>query len=147
MEIAIKKWPRVVLAEEGVPLCEISISLPEVTSEGKAEKRCQDFYTALKERTLSLAREVILPHARRAYLESTDPRRRFTQRPYRLTLSCTPRPAGEAFTVTRSLHLLHRGRSLYTWVEHDRITHEGRVLPDKGNRIKRKRKKNEMKSR
>ncbi len=132
MELTIKKRPRVLLSEGGIPFCEVSISLPEALTEGKAAERIARFYGALEGKCLLLAKEVILPYAKRAYEESTDPRRRFTHRPYRLELSCRPDDGG----IRRCLTVTHRGRTLFQDTRYERIDEDGRVLPYKKTKIR-----------
>ncbi len=132
MELLIKKRPRVVLSEGGIPFCEVSLSLPEALTEGRAAERVARFYKKTEEGVLSLAREVILPYAKRAYEENTDPRRRFTHRPYRLELSC--RPEGDG--IRRCLSVTHRGRILLEEIVFERVDEGGRVLPCKKRKIR-----------
>lgn len=131
MEIETVKHGTEVLAEGGIPFCEIAIALPSPIPEGKEAERVGRFYAAIAEGTRALAREVLLPHARESYERSNDPRRRFTHRPYRLMHTAILGSEGNGFAVTRTLALMHRGRTLFREEMHERITAEGYVLPER----------------
>ena len=139
MEIEILRQKTEVLAEEGIPFCEIVIALPSSISEGQAAERVSRFYGAIAEGTRALGREVLLPQARARYQKSDDPRRRFTHRPYRLMHTATLNGEGDGFAVTRTLTLTHRGRTLLREEVREHITQEGQILPSRGERARGKR--------
>lgn len=139
MEIKPEKRRVTTLAEEGIPHCEITLSLPTAEGEGRAAARIRVFYRRIGKHTEALARSVLLPRARREYEKCDDPRRRFTHRPYRLSNTARLSVEGEEAVVTRTLELSHRGRTLFREERCERITSEGRILPIKKQREKRKR--------
>ena len=139
MEIRTEKRRITTLAEEGVPHCEITLSLPTVEGKGRAAARIRDFYCRIAAQTEALARNVLLPCARAAYERSDDPRRRFTHRPFRLSHTAQTSAKGEETLVTRTLELSYRGRTLYREERGERITEDGRMLPIEKKREKRKR--------
>lgn len=139
MELGIEKRRVITLAEEGVPHCEITLSLPTAEGEERAAARIRDFYRRIGEHTEALARAVLLPRARREYEGSDDPRRRFTHRPYRLFHTARLKGQGEDTIVTRRLELSYRGRTLFSEERWERITAEGRILPAGKRKEKQKR--------
>ena len=139
MEIKPEKRRVITLAEEGIPHCEITLSLPTAEGEERAAARIRDFYRRIGEHTEALARSVLLPRARAAYERSDDPRRRFTHRPFRLSHIARLSAEGEEAVVTRTLELSHRGRLLFREERGERISKDGRILPIKKPKEKRKR--------
>ena len=139
MEIMMEKRRIVTLAEEGIPHCEITLSLPTAEGEGRAAARVRDFYRRIGEHTEALARSVLLPRARAAYERNDDPRRRFTHRPYRLSHTARLSAEGEETVVTRTLELSHRGRLLFREERGERLREDGRILPIKKQKGKQKR--------
>ncbi len=129
MEIEIVRQKTEVLAAEGIPFCEIALALPSPVLEGRGAERIARFYGAIAEGTRALGREVLLPQAREHYEKSVDPRRRFTHRPYRLMHTAVIEGEGDGLTVTRTLTLVHRGRTLLWEEVREHITAEGRILP------------------
>ena len=139
MEIVIEKRKVTMLAEEGIPHCEITLSLPTAEGEERAAARVRDFYRRIGEHTEALARSVLLPRARREYEKCDDPRRRFTHRPYRLShIARLDTREGET-VVIRRLELSHRGRTLFSEERGERISEDGRILPIKKQKEKQKR--------
>ncbi len=99
-------------AEEGVVFVEAQISLP--LPEGAGAARVRAFYLGLCDSAERLCERVLLPAAKAAYEADPDPRRRFTLRPYRMTLTATCRSEGERLIVHRTLAVTHRGRTLFS---------------------------------
>ncbi len=139
MEIIIEKKRTEVLAEGGISFCEVSVALPSPIGEGAGEERVRRFYAALAEGALALGRDRLLPYARERYEHSTDPRRRFTHRPFCLLLTAAAKADGDGVTVTRTLVLTHRGKALFSEEVRERITAEGQILPSRGERARGKR--------
>lgn len=139
MEIKPEKRRVTTLAEEGIPHCEITLSLPTAEGEGRAAAHIRNFYRRIAAHTEALARAVLLPRARREYEKSDDSRRRFTHRPYRLSHTARLSVEGEEAVVTRTLELSYRGRLLFREERGERIRGDGRILPIKKPKEKRKR--------
>lgn len=132
MEIRVVREKPTELSEEGILYCVVSLAYPVATGNGREVARVGRFYRTLTEGILALARGILLPNAKARYAQSTDPRRRFTQRPYRLDLE-THLSASESETeVRRTLSLSHRGRTLLREEVCEVILPGGRILPQKG---------------
>ena len=118
-------------AENGIVHAVVSLQLPCANGEGREDATVNEFYERLEKAALDIGGTLLFPRAKARYESSTDPRKRFTHRPYRLEITSTHTAEGEGITVTRTLTLSHRGRELYREVAADLLLPDGRILPVK----------------
>ncbi len=128
MEITAKARKVETFAEGGVVHAEVTIRLPHAEGEERGAAAVNAFYDRMAAGALEIGRTLLFPRAKARYEASSDPRRRFTHRPYRLELTAVCSPLAEGIKVKREVILSHRGRRLYYEAIWERITPEGRVL-------------------
>ena len=129
MEIAIKRYPREALSEAGILLCEITASLPYAEGDGKEAAAVNRFYEAVRRGVYLLGQKAVLPPALARYEKNDDPRRRFTHRPYLVSVEAHMLSQGGYVGITRTLTLCHRGRILVRKTVEERILPGGQILP------------------
>ena len=131
MEIRVTRKEPFFLTEDGIPLAEAQIALPEAVGEDKACRAVNFFYKRIGYALERIARSILLPLSRELYTKSDDPRKRFTHRPFRLLCECRLTADGGGVLVKRMLSVKHRGRIVYERCDRERITEDGLILPFK----------------
>ena len=112
MQITVKARRLEAFAEGGITHAEVAIRLPHAEGEERGAAAVNAFYERVATGALEIGRTLLFPRAQARYEASSDPRRRFTHRPYRLELTAVCTACEGGFKVTREVILSHRGRRL-----------------------------------
>ena len=129
MEIRIKKEEPIFVPLEGVTACELRVALPYAEGKERAALRVGRFYGALLASVQALFRQSVIPLAEKAYRTSDDPRKRVTWRPLCLRLEARAEEGEGGYSVTRTLTLSHRARTLLCERWEEWILPDGLILP------------------
>ncbi|MBP3437094.1 MAG: hypothetical protein J6K61_04205 [Clostridia bacterium] len=97
------------IKEYGLPLLLFTLSVPlfeGVGSQGH-NRESEALYRFLTEKVKALGERI-----KEAYQKDPSPKKRFTHRPYRLTLLCEGEEKGDHLTLLYTLKLTHKGKNL-----------------------------------
>ena len=139
MELTTKRRDEM-LSEGGIVFVILSVELPVLSADGKMAKRLSAYYAALSDLYHAAAKKY-LASERSAYEGDSDPKKRFTHRPLRL--SCRTEISGECpYRILRRLSLSRGGSVLWERVTSELLDLQRGFLPEpKARKLSRKKKR------